>query len=762
MSPKLSAQELDELHEEALSQVDAEPLELARSDSDNMFVAWRNQRRRHDIPENPPKWDMSTIAPDLEGIDNPIALKHKLDWLMDNALGFCEDLSEKVQAINSRAQEGYAPNPKKILDMFDDIGTMMNHLQRVSFVTQLKTMEHNTDPAYHELERYMGDRFDEVVQTMQEVPSNFALPMQILQAVIEREPELRPLAPMLAGLQRPQPKQEAAPTRQERKASSAAKDPRLADYTELFGDLNSNPEFQQLGKSTQKEQLEGLSEEKKAKIKEERGFDVDEALSKLKDVKVLSEEQQEAIRDRYLDTAMQMINARLFQVWQMANSNRMTPAVMTSKLQGLPNHFVDDMIPNLSKAIDQEGFLEIGKKIRKGRPRPTPPEFEREISWREAVDVVVSGFASIHPELGELARDAFQDNWVHATDDADKFYNPFSTGGVPVTMWTGSHPVILLNFTGTLNDVMTLAHEMGHALAEYVSGEQEYDMRSINSIALHETFAHFAANQAMNVMIDRAADPKEEAAIRIRKVNNSATGITNSGFNGMEYALLAATKHGETLTREDVGRIVRDNLKLVVDSEGWDKLDQMSDGEAIESIAHSFQMFGQKHPPYYNINYAFAEMGAMNLEQKFKEVDGEEREALAESWLSVIRDARGLNYGRAMKRLGLEIEQPLEMLETAQAMFKDEMVAYAKKTVEYLYPEDLVNDQDVPEEDQVPNFLQRLRQTREENKAKAAEEAEAAAEEAKQNGEEIAEARPSFMDRLRQRSQDSSFGRRSN
>ena len=98
MSPKLSAQELDELHEEAMSEVpaDAVPMKLERGDSNNIFTAWRDQRRNREIPENPPKWDMSTIAPDLEGLDNPIALKHKLDWLMDNALSFSEDMNEKV------------------------------------------------------------------------------------------------------------------------------------------------------------------------------------------------------------------------------------------------------------------------------------------------------------------------------------------------------------------------------------------------------------------------------------------------------------------------------------------------------------------------------------------------------------------------------------------------------------------------------------------------------------------------------------------
>lgn len=84
---------------------------------------------------------------------------------------------------------------------------------------------------------------------------------------------------------------------------------------------------------------------------------------------------------------------------------------------------------------------------------------ERRFTWAEAQTLVHDAYAAFHPALGALVHDFYAGRWIDPLPRHGKRGGAFCLGGTP-----RGHPYVLLNFTGRLEDVFTLAHELGHGV----------------------------------------------------------------------------------------------------------------------------------------------------------------------------------------------------------------------------------------------------------------------------------------------------------
>ena len=79
--------------------------------------------------------------------------------------------------------------------------------------------------------------------------------------------------------------------------------------------------------------------------------------------------------------------------------------------------------------------------------------------WGEARQMVLDAFASLSPAFADKARAFFEQPWIDARPRTGKSSGAYSH---PVT--ADRHPYVLMNFMGERRDVLTLAHELGHAV----------------------------------------------------------------------------------------------------------------------------------------------------------------------------------------------------------------------------------------------------------------------------------------------------------
>ena len=94
---------------------------------------------------------------------------------------------------------------------------------------------------------------------------------------------------------------------------------------------------------------------------------------------------------------------------------------------------------------------------------PMVEDVDMHFTYEEACDVVLQALAPLGPGYLDIVREGLAQRWVDVYETPGKRSGAYSAGGY------GMHPVILLNFHGTLDDVFTLVHEMGHSVHTYLA-----------------------------------------------------------------------------------------------------------------------------------------------------------------------------------------------------------------------------------------------------------------------------------------------------
>ncbi len=143
------------------------------------------------------------------------------------------------------------------------------------------------------------------------------------------------------------------------------------------------------------------------------------------------------------------------------------------------------------------------------------PEIDKRYTWEEAKSIVLEAFREFSTEFADIAQKFFDSKWIDAELSEGKTHGAFCAGGTPKT-----HPHILVNFTGRIDDISTLAHELGHGIHDYLSRKQtaaEYHA----SIAVCEIASVFAENLVFEKLYKGIKDKKLKTNLLVNKIQDS-------------------------------------------------------------------------------------------------------------------------------------------------------------------------------------------------------------------------------------------------
>ncbi|NCB30230.1 MAG: oligoendopeptidase F [Clostridia bacterium] len=183
---------------------------------------------------------------------------------------------------------------------------------------------------------------------------------------------------------------------------------------------------------------------------------------------------------------------------------------------------------------------------------PMVEGMEASYTLEQAQALVKAAMAPLGPEYGALLEKAFAGRWIDAYENKGKTTGAFSCGVY------GVHPYVLLNFTNTLDDVFTLAHELGHALHSYRSDAAQ-------SYANHD-YAIFVAEVASTVnevlltlhLLDTEKDPRRRAYYLNHFLEGFRTTLYRQTlFAEFEMETHAMAQRGEALTPEALNGLYR-------------------------------------------------------------------------------------------------------------------------------------------------------------------------------------------------------------
>lgn len=613
----------------------------------------------------PPVWNLSHMVPEFEGCETVEEYKAVFDELVNIAMTFSEGLTQRVQGMNAISDAENLPDVASILSIFEDQTILMHDLARISMHMDLLHDEHYQNSDFSTLKNYTDSEIRKLNIVTSAPLRAFHFSEETIAALIQNEPDLSRIATILGGTSN---SAEVAPQLLEIQ-SAESEDPRLVDYCALFDRVNSDEEL--------------MADE---------------------------EAHTQAITD--------MFNARLFQVWQNAKANDSTPDRLASEREGLPKEFFDELIALVpeyfadDKALDH--YWDAATAARDGEKKSDyPPLYRRTFSWEEAADLIIRTFENFHPEMGELARTAFQDGWIHAKNTGEKFYNPFSQYLQTSQTWPGNHPYILTNFGGSFADVRNLTHELGHGIAEYLRGETVGE-KAITSTALHETFARFSEMLLSSQLYQEESSHENKAALKLELFNNALHFIAGEGVNLVEHKLYQAAAGDLTpaLSSHDIALYARDSIApflFETSEEGLEEAAKQPDYVWLSQIGHNMQIICNN--PYYNTAYTLAEIGAMNLSHCYGELDEDRKREFADSWVNVMRNAPEHSYGSAMKEMGFTVTSPRALLETAKETLTERITLYAQhwnKKIAAHYPPPAEELDEVLEPTNENNFRDRV------------------------------------------------------
>jgi oligoendopeptidase F len=98
---------------------------------------------------------------------------------------------------------------------------------------------------------------------------------------------------------------------------------------------------------------------------------------------------------------------------------------------------------------------------------PMLPDASRKYTFEEAKELVLSALAPLGEDYVAKVKEGFENRWIDVYENQGKRGGAYSAGAY------GTHPYVLLNYNGSLDNVFTLAHEMGHAMHSYYSNENQ-------------------------------------------------------------------------------------------------------------------------------------------------------------------------------------------------------------------------------------------------------------------------------------------------
>ncbi|KQQ61589.1 oligoendopeptidase F [Rhizobium sp. Leaf311] len=273
------------------------------------------------------------------------------------------------------------------------------------------------------------------------------------------------------------------------------------------------------------------------------------------------------------------------------------------------------------------------------RNAPLPDTSNAIIPWEDAKDTVLSAYGDFAPEMADIARRFFDEQWIDAPARPGKAPGAFAHPTVP-----SAHPYVLVNYLGKPRDVMTLAHELGHGVHQVLAGGQGALMCA-TPLTLAETASVFGEMLTFRKLLDNTSDRRERKALLARKVEDMInTVVRQIAFYQFERKVHTARKEGE-LTSEQIGEL-------------WLSVQQESLGPAIR-ISEGYESWWTYvphfiHSPFYVYAYAFGDCLVNSLYAVYQNAD----EGFQDKYFELLKAGGTKHHSELLKPFGLDATDP--------------------------------------------------------------------------------------------------------
>ena len=247
----------------------------------------------------------------------------------------------------------------------------------------------------------------------------------------------------------------------------------------------------------------------------------------------------------------------------------------------------------------------LGKDVLAWADRNAPLPFESKAyySWDDCVKTVLGAYRKFSPKLEALIKDSFANHRIDAP-----VYQGKTSGAYNYTIVAEGGKVLtytFLNYMGTVRDVMTLAHELGHSVHGQLAGAKQGVLQTQAPMAYAETASIFGEMLTFEYMLEQIKDKREKLALLLMKANDWINSVNRQiSFSFFEQEVHNRRSKGK-LTTSDFNNIW---VKVSKDMYG-------EDGELFhyDNMENLWSYVGHFMRPFYVYAYAFGELFTQSL-----------------------------------------------------------------------------------------------------------------------------------------------------
>ncbi|WP_249011977.1 M3 family oligoendopeptidase [Conexibacter sp. DBS9H8] len=265
---------------------------------------------------------------------------------------------------------------------------------------------------------------------------------------------------------------------------------------------------------------------------------------------------------------------------------------------------------------------------------------EKAFTYAEAVELVRSTYEAFSPVAGAAVGRFFDEGWIDAPLRPNKRSGAFCASTVPSV-----HPYVLLNYTATRRDVLTMAHELGHGLHGALAQRQGIFHQS-TPLTLAETASTFGESLVFERLLDASTDDRDRLGLLASRIDDAiATVFRQVAMNRFED--LVHTR------RRAEGELGADDF-----SAAWHETQSALMGDSLE-ITDGYRTWWSYIPhfintPGYVYAYAYGQLLALSAYGRYKTVG----EAFVPAYLDLLASGGSKSPEALGEMIGINLADP--------------------------------------------------------------------------------------------------------
>jgi oligoendopeptidase F len=270
---------------------------------------------------------------------------------------------------------------------------------------------------------------------------------------------------------------------------------------------------------------------------------------------------------------------------------------------------------------------------------PLFPDQNYEVKYEDAIEEVLTAVKPLGENYVSNMKSAFEKRWVDVYETEGKASGAYNASNY------ATHPLVLMNYNDTVNNMFTLAHEMGHCMHSYFSNTTQPYQKAQYTIFVAEVASTLNEGLLLQYLLKKSDDPKKKLYLLNRHIDNTL----GTFFHQILYARFELKIHELV---EQGGALSPDILNKL-----WDDLTRQYYGPSVTMDDYSkykWSRIPHFYYTYYVYQYATSYAASQAILDKFN--SGEE--GIVDRYLTLLSSG-GNDYPiNQLKNCGVDMTQP--------------------------------------------------------------------------------------------------------